>query len=89
MTIYQIESIGKNKKTGQLYSRKEYIDTRKNSMFKPTDTAKKIATRYERFWNADEQSAEKIKVVDVKSSKAKSRGENWGIKVNQLRKIMG
>ena len=81
MAVYKIKSRGFNEK-GKPIERSEYIDSSKNILFRSAKNSQQVARNYNAFW------AGEAKVVDVKKVKIKSRGENFGIKIKKLRKMM-
>ena len=80
MTIFKVYS-EVNTRPGEY--RVEYIDTKKNVIFKNVKTQLQMKHAYESYWGI---GSEKVKATKVEIVNIKSKGENWGIKFHKIPK---
>lgn len=79
--IFKIWSKNIDRRTKEIVAyRIEYIDTKKNELFKDSKTKEDVKNRYESFWNIDKYE-NIVKVDRVQKVTIKSEGANWGIKM--------
>jgi len=86
MAIFKIWSKGINPTNKKIFYRSEYVDTKKNELFNPSDSASMVKVKYTRFWNLDPN--ENVMVEKIKRVNVKSKGENWGIRISK-KKLKG
>jgi len=66
--------------------REEFVDVKKNTLFRGAKTPREVKRAYEAFWSMDEYEP-KVTVLKVIPSNARSKGESWGIKFLTKKKL--